>query len=766
MRRFIVPGLGRLVVSQVSGSRPGAPRRYLALFVLLFAVCGRAQDRERPIDWVNELIGTGSGPIGYGGTMPFVAAPFGMTDWTAQTRQNKVGGTSYKYEDSAITGFIGTHQPAIWMGDYGYVTLMPQVGPKKTGGLKVTPEERKLAFLHKDEVVRPDFYSVSMDAGDRRRVKAEMSATERCALMRFTFPAGAEGSVLVEASRPGVAGFVQIEAARREIAGYNPDRMDSGLGPFALRQFKGYFVVQFSQSWRTAVSYGPGDEASHGYTGASAAFAPGAVVEARVGTSFLSVEDARRSLAEEVPGWSLAAVRQALAAKWNAKLGLLQVEGATPAQRHIVYTALYHALLYPRVFDEGGRYYSAFDDAVHEGHSYTAYSIWDTFRAEWSLLTLVAPERIDGMVTALLQDYKEGGWMPKWPNPSYTNIMIGTHADSLVAEAIGKGFHGFDYDTAWAAVYKDATTPPEGDTTRRWYDREPHTPYEARGGLTYSKVMGYVPDDRTAESASRTLEDAYDDWCVAQVARALGKPNDYAFFLKRSQNYRNLFNPATGFMQAKNADGSWARDNEGWTEGDKWVYTFAVMHDEAGLLRLMGGRGSSGEDRFNGLLDEHFAGGHNQHKNEPSHHYGYLYDFAGQPWKTQARVREIAAKEYADAPSGIDGDDDCGQMSAWYLFTALGFYPVNPASGEYMIGSPLFARMSLLVGGGRRFTVTAKNNSATNVYIQSAKLNGKPLDAPVLRYEDVVRGGTLEFVMGPKPSAWASAWRATPVMAK
>ena len=605
-------------------------------------------------------------------------------------------------------------------------------------------------------MARPDYYSVRMDAGLGRVIRTEMTATSRCALMRFTFPAGAAGRVVVEASRPGVKGFAAVDVGRREISGYNPDRMDANLGPFALPHFKGYFVVEFREGFAESGTYGGEGGAGISARGAWARFKAGAgeVVEARVGTSFLSVEQARKNLREEIPGWDFARVQRETAAKWNAKLGEVSVEGASADQRAEVYTALYHALLYPREFSEDGRYYSAFDDAVHAGASYTAYSIWDTFRAEFSLQTLLAPERIDGMITALLQNYKEGGWMPKWPNPSYTNIMIGTHADSLVAEAMGKGFHGFDANMAWNAVYKDAMTPPDGDTTRRWYDREPHTPYEARGGLTYSKVLGFVPNDKTAESASRTLEDAYDDWCVAQVAKRLGKGEEYEFFLKRSLNYEHLFNASTGFMQAKNSDGSWAGEKEGWTEGDHWVYTFAVLHDEPGLMQLMGGA-----DKYNALLDEHFRAGHNVHKNEPSHHYGYLYDYSGEPWKTQAKVREIAAAEYANLPAGLDGDDDCGQMSAWYLFTAMGFYPLNPASGEYLIGSPLFAKMTLKVGGGKKFEVVAEGNSSANVYIQSATLNGVALEVPVISYGEILRGGTLRFVMGSKPSRWAAGWK-------
>ena len=735
-------------------------RRLAAILVLVVIlvpnairpVCAQATDA---VDRVNPYIGTGSGKIGYGGTMPFVTPPFGMTDWTPQTRQNKLSVVSYKYEDTTISGFIGTHQPAIWMGDYGYVTLMPEIG-----ALKTTPEARKLPFKHSDEVARPDYYSVWMDAGNSKRIRTEMTATERCAYMRFTFPAGDDPKVIVEASRPGIAGLTAVSIGTSEIEGYNPDRVDAELGPFKLPNFKGYFVVQFRQKFKVAGVYDPKSQPPAEATGAYAKFTTtdGEVIEARIGTSFISMQQARANLSAEIPEWDFEALRKKLREQWNEKLSRVTVEGANEDEIKTVTTALYHALLYPRIFSEQGRYYSAYDDKLHSGESYNAYSIWDTFRAENSLLTLVAPERIPGMVTALLNDYKEGGWMPKWPNPSYTNIMIGTHADSLVAEAINKHFKGFDYDLAWKAVYKDAMTPPDDDMQHKWYDREPHTPYEARAGLTYLKQLGYIPTDKTAEAASSTLEDSYDDWCVAQVAKALGKTKDFEFFLHRSLNYQHLFNKETGFMQGKKSDGSWADPKDGWTEGDHWVYTWAVMQDIPGLIAQMGGR-----DAYNTKLDEHFSGGHNVHSNEPSHHYPYLYDYSGAAWKTQAKVREIANAEYANLPSGIDGDDDCGQMSAWYLFTALGFYPVNPASGDYMIGSPLFKKMTLRLDNGKTLTVIAENNSDKNVYIQSATLDGKMLNKPVIRYDQIMAGATLKFVMGPSPSQWGSSWKPLPI---
>jgi predicted alpha-1,2-mannosidase len=341
-----------------------------------------------------------------------------------------------------------------------------------------------------------------------------------------------------------------------------------------------------------------------------------------------------------------------------------------------------------------------------------------------------------------------------------------------VAEAIRKGFHAFDRELAWKAVFKDAMVPPDGDTSRRWLDREEGTPYEARAGLTYYKQLGYIPTDKTDEAASRTLEDSYDDWCVAQIAKTLGREEDYRFFLHRSLNDRNLFNPALGLMNGKTSDGRWApiggsqdtpenRSVAGWTEGDAWTYTWAPLHDQAGLIQLMGGR-----ERYAAKLDGHFSGGHNVHSNEPSHHYAYLYDFAGQPWKTQAKVREIAAAEYGYDAGGLDGDDDCGQMSAWLLFTAMGFYPVNPASGEYMIGSPMYSRMSIRLQNRKSFSVVAENVSDRNIYIQSATLDGKPLNDPLITWEQIQSGATLKFRMGPMPSRWGSDWQPAAIAAK
>ena len=536
------------------------------LCISMLASAGEAE--REPLDLVNMYIGTdGQSTTEYGGTMPVVGPPFAMTSWTAQTRQNKISATSYHYRDNSITGFIGTHQSAIWMGDFGFVTIIPGVDTVKT-----SPDARKMPFQHADEITTPYYYAVKMDAGTSRTLQAEMTATERCVIMRFTFPKNACSSIVVEATRPKTSGFAAVSADTMEITGYNPQRMDAHLSTIKLPNFKGYFVVQINKKFSGAGTFvngelKPDQSATGANAGAYAQFSTtdNEVVQVKVGTSFISIEQARANLKKEIPDWDFAAVKNQSKETWRQKLSLFSVVGGTKDQRVQFYTALYHAMLYPRLFSEYGRYYSAFDDQTHLGVSYTAFSLWDIFRAEFSLLTLTCPEHVNGMIQALLQNYQEGGWMPKWPNPSYTSIMLGTHADSLVAEAINKGFKGFDYQLAYAAVYKDAMTPPNNDTKNRWRDRACGQPYAAREGLTYYKELGYVPADKTDRATSCTLEGAYDDWCVAQVAKAVGKLDDYQLFIARSKNYKNVFNQATGLMAGRNADGTWAKNGNFFT---------------------------------------------------------------------------------------------------------------------------------------------------------------------------------------------------------
>ncbi|MGN1181887.1 MAG: GH92 family glycosyl hydrolase, partial [Faecalibacillus sp.] len=363
---------------------------------------------------------------------------------------------------------------------------------------------------------------------------------------------------------------------------------------------------------------------------------------------------------------------------------------------------------------------------------------------------------------SLLQNYQEGGYMPKWPNPGYTNIMIGTHADSIVAEAMNKGFHGFDYDLAYKAVLKDALVPQEGDGTIKWADRQKNVPYEARGGLSAYKALGYIPNGYANENVSRTIEFAYDDWCVAQVAKKLGKDNDYRFFLNRSLNYKNVINPNTGYAMGRDMDGNWSTSGEGFTEGDRRKYTWFAPQDPQGLLELM--TKYKGEDFYNNELEKAFGGQGGskwiEHQNEPCHNYAYMFDYSGRPDLTQKYARQTLLESYTSDTNGELGNDDCGQMSAWYVFSSMGFYPVNPASGEYMIGSPIFDKVTINnPKTGTQFVITADNNDDNdkneNCYIQNAQLNGKSLDVPMFTYDQITSGGTAHFVMGNQASDWA-----------
>ncbi|MHB8336271.1 MAG: GH92 family glycosyl hydrolase [Ignavibacteriaceae bacterium] len=718
----------------------------------------------KPVDMVNTFIGT-TGPAGvknYGGVCPWVTTPHGMTDWTPMTQENFISQLPFRYEQKKIIGFMGSHQPTIWMGDYGYITIMPE-----SGKVKILPEDRGMEILPGSQVAKPYYYSVKLENGSQQNIHVEMTASARCGIFKFTFPEGNDSHLFIEMSRlAGHFGWIKISKDHRKIIGYNPDRDNvfSGnhMGP-ELKKFKGYFVIQFEKSfdsfstWNDSCSvqiYNNKNEMSGSHIGALVTFSTkkNEVIKVKIGSSFISLDQARENLKKEIPGWDFEQVENHTKQDWNKALSRIEVEGGTPDQQTIFYTAMYHSLVFPRRFDEYGRYYSPFDEKIHKGVSYNDYSMWDTFRALHPLLTLMDPEGVSPMIQSMVQMYEQGGWIPKWPNPTYTNIMIGTPADAIIADAFVKGFRNYDLKKAYAAIYKDATIPPDLDTLKRWADRANWTTYEARAGLTYYKKLGYVPADKTNESVSCTLEFALEDYCVAQVAKGLGKEKDYKFFMKRSENYKNLFDPATGFMQPRLSDGEFYLGNpakyRAFTEGSPWTYLFCVMQDVPGLVKLMG------RNEFIARLDSNFSAGHYAYDNEPENHYPYLYDWINQPWKSQKILTDVVEKNYRNTPDGITGNDDCGQMSAWYIFTTLGFYSVCPASGEYAIGRPFFpkAKLHLTFPEKNTLTIVAKNLSPENIYVKSIKLDGQPLKRLFLKYSDLFKHKVLEFYMTNTPN--------------
>lgn len=725
-------------------------RIFLLLF--LFTLSLQFISAQSLTDYANPLIGT-QGVFFYGRTTPFVTPPFGMTHWTPLTRKARIAVPLYNYLDTRIRGFRASHKPAMWMGDYGHVTLKPVIG---------TINKRRITqtffFSHVGEVSKPHYYRVHLHTQKPSRIKAEITATERCGVLRFHFPRNETPAVFIEASElPDSLGWIKINPEKREIIGWNKDRQSAHLGP-PLPNFKGYFIIKFSEPFESFGVY-ENKELRKGNTeitanncGAWVRFVKGTqMVEVRVATSFISIEQAHENFRKEIEGKTWEVVQSETKAEWEKYLSRIELHGATRKQHGIFYSAMYHTLLFPRQFSEYGRYYSAFDDTIHTGVSYNDYSLWDTYRAQHPLLILTAREHVPGMVQSLLQMYEQGGYMPKWPNPTYTGIMIGTHSDAVVADAVVKGITGFDLQKAYEACMKNAMVPSGNDSVNRWADRAPFTFIEARAGLHWVKKLGYVPVDKTNESVSNTLEGAYDDFCVAQVAKAAGKMEDYNLLLQRSKNYINVFNPKTGMMAPRLSNGSWyKKTHAGFTEGGPWTYLFAVQHDVAGLIELLGGK-----EKFIQTLDANFRGGHYFHTNEPGHHFTYLYNYAGAAWKTQKRVAFNRWFHYHNYPDGMNGDDDCGQMSAWYVFSALGFYPVTPGTNVYAIGTPLFPSATIYFDPDNRenkFEITAKNVSKRNIYIQSAYLNGKKLEQPFLHHSDITGNGKLEFIMGAKPN--------------
>jgi predicted alpha-1,2-mannosidase len=741
--------------------------------LLLTALPSLKAQEKMAVDYVNPLIGTSA--LGFsegkdgGGTMPCVGLPFAMTNFVAQTRENKISEMPYVYEDTTIKGFMATHQPTVWMGDYGYVSVMPQIGE-----LKLLPNDRALPFSHNSEISKPHYYSVTME-DDRKEIKGEIAASSRCGMFQFTFPESKESHLIIQGiniteNKKDFQGYLKIDDKKGEITGYNPERMSSHLGP-ELNNFKGYFILQFDKPFESFGTWNSfrtepdiiklGTEQYGARMGAYISFKTkkDEKVKVKIATSFISIEQARKNLSIEIPHWDFENLMKTTRDVWQENLSRIEVKSKSEVQKSIFYTALFHTMLFPREFSEYGRYYSPFDDKIHEGVSYNDYSLWDTFRALHPLLHFTHPERVNPMVQSLLQMYKEGGWLPKWPNPTYTNIMIGTHADAVIADAYVKGFRDYDIALAYEAVRKDAMQPPFRDTEKNWGDRNEGVLYEARGGLTYYHSLGYVAANRTRESVTRTIEFGIDDFSIAQMAKDLGKTEDYNRLMGWSKNYKNLYNPKTGFLNARLFNGDWhGNSQEGFTEGGKWTYLFGAMHDIPGMMDLYGGK-----EEFARKLNENFDDGHYRHDNEPGHHYAYLFNYAQQPWKTQELIRKhTSAENFRNLPLGINGNDDCGQMSAWYVFGVMGFYPVTPGTEVFAIGAPQFPELTLKLskdGKSKLFKIIANNLSEDNMYIKSVSLDGNRIKEPFITYTQIIKGNRLVFEMGEKPNFNAFSYK-------
>lgn len=712
---------------------------------------------------VNPLMGTDSKPsLSNGNTYPAIARPWGMNFWLPQT--GKMGsGWAYQYAADKLNGFKQTHQPSPWMNDYGQFSIMPI-----TGKLRFEEEQRASWFSHKAEEVTPYYYRVYLAD---HNITTELTPTERAARFRFTFPQTDSAYVVLDALDKG--SHVQLLPKQRRIIGYTT--RNSGGVP---QNFKNYFILEFDHDFLSTTIYQDKVldskllEATANHTGAVVGFKTrkGEQVQVRVASSFISPEQAERNLGE-IGQDDFNTVKEKGRAAWNEQLGRVQVEGGTDAQQRTFYSCLYRSLLFPRKFyelDAQGQpvHYSPYNGQVLPGFLYTDTGFWDTFRCLFPFLNLVYPDVNSQMQAGLVNTYKEGGWLPEWASPGYRNVMVGNNSASVVADAYLKGLRGYDINALYEAMLKGANA---------------QGPLEAvgRAGASYYNKLGYVPYDvKINENAARTLEYAYDDFAIAQLGQALGRPKkEVNLYYKRSQNYRNLFDKQTNLMRGRNQNGTFQSPfnpfkwGDAFTEGNSWHYTWSVFHDVHGLMTLMGG-----PKPFVAALDTVFTlapvfdasyygsviheiremqiadMGNYAHGNQPIQHMVYLYAYAGQPWKTQHWVRETLNRLYLPTPDGYCGDEDNGQTSAWYVFSALGFYPVCPATDQYVLGAPLFPKATLHLPNGKTITLNAPANSAANRYVQTVRLNGQPYSRNYLSHSTLQEGATIDFDMADKPN--------------
>ena len=737
--------------------------RKILLTACLIA-CSLMAEAKDWTQYVNPLMGTQSSfELSTGNTYPAIARPWGMNFWTPQT--GKMGdGWQYTYTANKIRGFKQTHQPSPWINDYGQFSIMPV-----TGKLEFDEEKRASWFSHKGEIATPSYYKVYLAEHD---VVTEMTPTERAVLFRFTFPENEHSYIVVDAFDKG--SYVKVIPEENKIIGYTT--RNSGGVP---ENFKNYFVIEFDKPFTYKGTFADKKleegnlEQKADHTGAIIGFSTrkGEIVHARIASSFISFEQAAQNL-KELGNDSFEQLAQKGNDAWNNVLGKIEVEGGNLDQYRTFYSCLYRSLLFPRKFYEftaDGQpvHYSPYNGQVLPGYMYTDTGFWDTFRCLFRFLNLMYPSVNKEIQEGLINTYKESGFFPEWASPGHRGCMIGNNSASVLVDAYMKGVKVDDVKTLYEGlIHGTENVHPEVSSTGRL-------------GYQYYNKLGYVPYDvKINENTARTLEYAYDDWCIYQLAKALNRPKkEIELFAKRAMNYRNVFDKESKLMRGRNENGQFQSPfsplkwGDAFTEGNSWHYSWSVFHDPQGLIDLMGGK-----KMFITMLDSVFAVppvfddsyygqviheiremtvmnmGNYAHGNQPIQHMIYLYNYAGQPWKAQYWLRQVMDRMYTPGPDGYCGDEDNGQTSAWYVFSALGFYPVCPGTDEYVIGAPLFKKATLHFENGNNLVIDAQNNSKENLYIESLRVNGQESTRNYLKHADLLRGGTIEFKMGSHPN--------------
>ncbi|MBC6612134.1 glycoside hydrolase family 92 protein [Hymenobacter sp. BT507] len=739
------------------------PTKALPFFLILqlsvFAV--RAQQRDL-VSYVNTLQGTNSDfHLTRGNTYPTTALPFGMHTWTPQTGKNG-DGWKYQYAKKTIRGFQQAHQCSSWTEDYCVFSLMPV-----SGQLVVGENERATGFSHTDEIAKPNYYKVTL----ANHVTTEIAPTERGAHLRFRFPKGASYVVL-----DGYTGISELKIwpKERKITGFvsnNKSNKDHSL--------KSYLEVVFDQpftaygTWenrKNTVQAGQQQGAGEG-VGVYLRFKDGATVQAKTASSYISPKQASVTLQKELGKFKRLDDTKAAAAKiWNQHLGRIKMEGGTEEDKATFYSCFFRASLFSRQFyeyDKAGKpyYFSPYDSKVHEGYMFTDTGFWDTFRAQFPLNALLYPTMHGRYMQALLAAQEQCGWLPSWSFPGEGGSMIGNHAISLLTDAWMKGIRTFDPEQALRAYLHEAT------------NKGPWGPANGRHGFAEYYQLGYVPYPKYREATAKTLEYAYDDFCAYQLASAIGNDFYKNIFTRQMYNYRNVYDPKTGFMRGRQANGEWVANfnpvewGGPFTEGNAWHWEWSVFHDIQGLINLLGGNknfvskldsvfsepNTVAVGTYGGMIHEMTEMvmadmGQYAHGNQPIQHMPYLYTYGGQPWKTQQHVREVMRKLYNTTENGYPGDEDQGQTSSWYVLSALGLYSVCPGTDQYVIGSPAFPKATLTLENGRQFVIDAQGNAPANVYIQSATLNDQPYTHHWLTYGDLNKGGKLTLQMAPTPA--------------